>query len=79
MRVILASSVAYVICVVLTARTSAHGQVPKEDLYYELARQAREGSAGRPTSAADASEHFSAVIHAGFEQQGYPVHKVKVG
>lgn len=79
MRVIFASSVVCGICVFLFARTSANRQLPKEDLYYELARQAREGSAGQPVSAADTSEQFKAIIYGGFQQQGYPVHEVKVG
>lgn len=79
MRVILASSVVCCYCAILFARTSADRQLPKEDLYYELARQAREGSAGQPVSAADTSEQFKAIIYDGFQKQGYLLHEVKVG
>lgn len=53
-------------------------QLPVEDLYYELARQAREELAAQQLSPSERVDKFREMLYSSFERQGYPESQVKV-
>ena len=53
-------------------------QLPMEDLYYELARQARDDLAAQQLSPSERVDKFREQIYSSFERQGYPESQVKV-
>ncbi len=64
------------VCVLVASQTL--NQLPMEDLYYELARQAREELAAQELSPSERVDKFREKIYLSFEQQGYPESQVKV-
>lgn len=58
--------------------TLAFAQLPKEDLYYELARQARERLVQTKPSASHFSAQFRSLVFKGFKSNGYTAEEVKV-
>ncbi len=64
---------------VFTTVSAVAAQLPKEDLYYELARQTRGHLAVTQHSRTHMTEQFKAVIYRGFEDNGYSAEQVTVG
>ncbi len=75
-RVAYTTTVFSFVCVFVASQTL--NQLPVEDLYYELARQAREELAAQQLSPSERVDKFREKIYSSFERQGYPESQVKV-
>lgn len=75
-RVAYTTTVFSLVCVFNASQTL--NRLPMEDLYYELARQAREELAAQQLSASERVDKFKEKIYSSFERQGYPESQVKV-
>ena len=75
-RVAYTTTVFSLVCVFVASQTL--NQLLMEDLYYELARQARDDLAAQQLSPSERVDKFREQIYVRFERQGYPESQVKV-